>query len=174
MVLAALVSSRAQPYRGIDMKSYKFNMPSVFLVLFFLLIPLSYAQVSDGILTDDDGTFWTLPFAECSGGNRCQIRVSPEGTIYYWDMVNLLLYVSKQNETSFITHDLTTHRQKLLRAIDFVPFEASEYVAFYSPVGGSRAITRYDLTSQSAEVMQFPDGLNLVGCNLSSERINSS
>jgi len=139
----------------------------LFCLLGFIvsLMSITHAQTTDNTLTADDGTYWTLPMTECNDDNICEIRVSPQGTIYSWDMVNFLLYVSQKNADIYDTYDLTEHSQHIIASIDFVPYDEEGYVVFFSPNGASRALTRYELATGNLDLMQFPEDYDLVGCN---------
>ncbi len=62
------------------------------LVLFALLsfgAGQAQAQRVKDTLRYSDDLYWTLPTTECDGDNFCEVRISPQGTIYGWDFAPL-------------------------------------------------------------------------------------
>lgn len=138
-------------------------------IFLFCLLPVSmsvsYAQSSGSQLVGADNQFWTLPATECDGDNFCEVRISPSGTISGWDKVNFRLYISRLNSQTYEVYDLSRYSQYLVFVIDFIVFEELGYAIMYSPVGASRTLTRFNLSTQSLENVGFPSNYRLVGCN---------
>ncbi len=104
--------------------------------------------------------------SECDGDNFCEVRVSPQGTIYSWDNHNRKLYVSAPDQASYDTYDLSSRSDFLLYGTDFVPFDTEGYVAFFSILGGlSNYLTRYTLSTGDMQTAEFPAGYRLTMCN---------
>jgi hypothetical protein len=112
----------------------------------------------------DDADFWNLP-VECDRENYCQKRISSNGTIYSWNENDFKLYISRKNVASYETYNLGQYKQGIALATDFAPFDELGYIVFYSPIGASRTLSRYDIDTGTLELMQFPDGFDLIGCN---------
>lgn len=126
-----------------------------------ICVPLAQAQISPTILTAADGNYWTLPDI-C---NDCEIRVSPQGTLYHWDRTAFVLYRSIKNAGTFDVYRLEDYAEHLIFITDFIPLDAEGYVVFFSPPGASRALARYDLNTGQFDIVQFPEGYDLVACN---------
>jgi hypothetical protein len=135
------------------------------LCLSTLLVSIGFAQSSSVQLIAEDNLSWTLPATQCDGDNFCQVRISPSGTISGWDMVNFRLYVSRLNASTYEVYDLSAYSRYLVFVTDFIVFDELGYAIMYSPAGGSRALSRYDLSTQTLQTINFPDGYQLIGCH---------
>ncbi|QPC82041.1 hypothetical protein G4Y79_20485 [Phototrophicus methaneseepsis] len=123
------------------------------------------AQTDNNLIVGDN-TFWTVPSNECDSPNRfCEVRISTKGNIYGWDATNYRLYMSPINTEHYDVYDLSAYSEYLIFVTDFIPIDNEKFVVFFSPSGASQALTRYDLVSQTIEVMDFPVEYELLGCN---------
>jgi hypothetical protein len=134
------------------------------LVLLLLLSTVSYAQDSNQVRTDNQ--FWTLPSTECDGDNFCEVRISPQGTIYGWENIHRKLYASQPNQSTYTTYDLSGYSDYLGFGTDFVPFDTEGYIIFFSSFGGfSNQLIRYDVVTGQIQEIVFPDAHRLIACN---------
>lgn len=135
-------------------------------ILFIMTINIysqSENQQAGMQLVNEDKT-WLLP-NECYVDNICEVRISHHDTIAAWDKMNHLLYVSPANASAYDVYDLSTHAQFLINVDDFVLFENVDYVVFYSGIGASNAISRFNLTDSSFDILLLPFDQNLSICN---------
>ena len=66
---------------------------------------------------------------------------------------------------AYATYDLSTQPDGPFLFTDFVLFEDSQYVIFFSPPGGSGALYRYALATGALDTIELPPDTRLIGCN---------
>jgi hypothetical protein len=129
------------------------------------VVQTSYAQ-SGVELRGDNNQFWTLPPTECDGDNFCEVRISPQGTIYGWNNIHRKLYISQGNQGIYLILDLSNYATQLGFNTDFIPFDSEGYIIFFTSFGGlANHIMRYSINTGTLEEVIFPSGYRLVGCN---------
>ncbi|MEO1163756.1 MAG: hypothetical protein AAFV98_08245 [Chloroflexota bacterium] len=132
------------------------------VVLYLLMIiGLTQAQVSDERV-DPEITRWALPDGTCGW---CIVQISEDGTLVWYSSNPSTLHVQEIGHT-YRTYDLTEYVWDVIPIVhDIEVFLDLNYVIFFSPPGGRRTLSRYNLETQSLELFEFPYGYDLIRCN---------
>lgn len=118
------------------------------------------------ILAESATLQWTLPAIACTRDSYCDIRISPQGSLYTFHQITHKLYVSAANGVEYIEYDLSIIKNYLGYNLDFVPFDDDHSVVFFSSTGAfSSTLLRYNLTTQQISEFDPPSNENFVGCN---------
>jgi hypothetical protein len=136
----------------------------IFAVLNLASAPSAQAQSTATATPSVNQPNWNIDNLDCST-IRCNMRVSPQGILYvFQDYPIRKLYVAPPDGTMPTEYDLSQAGQLIMGQIDFVPFDASQIVIFFTDAG-QPSLTRYDLSTQQITSFSLSFTDRIVSCN---------
>ncbi len=107
---------------------------------------------------------WHLPALQCDAGT-CEVRVSPQGTLYTFYWPTQTLYISKADGSIPTAHIVGELSKLAYSAMDFVPYDDLQTVIFFARLG-SAVLLRFDIPTNTTTKINsvLPDG-ELMACN---------
>ncbi|HEX2908091.1 MAG TPA: hypothetical protein VHO69_14570, partial [Phototrophicaceae bacterium] len=146
------------------MNLYKKRLLIRFLYLvIFVSIIFARFQYVQALQANAHNPKWSIPDLDCETTD-CEMRLSPQGTLYTYDPHTWTLYISSPDGATYTTFDLSAGAAMIGDFIDFVPFDESHQIIFYSTTG-SATLSRYDTTTRQMKALDFGISDPIVGCN---------
>lgn len=130
--------------------------------LFLLTIPFLIAYPAHAATPN-----WQVPMLQCEEETDCEMRVSPQGTLYIFYRPTLTLYNSKNDGTAPTAHVVAPPlASDLAGRMEFVPYDEIQTVIFFSNSGNSQLL-RFDIATNTTTKIDdvLPDG-KLTACNM--------